>query len=107
MDYLKFEVTTSTRHYSEYPLAFPDISICNTDLFITNYYIRYLANLLRNNKDRFNDSKLENQTYTDDLALVNYFIKNDDNKEFYIFSRDKISLENSNVREKIESLHIV
>ena len=101
LDYLKFEVTTSTRHYSEYPLAFPDISICNTDLFITNYSIRYLANFLRNNKDRFNDSKLENQTYTDDLALVNYFIKNDDNKEFYIFSRDKISLENSSVREKI------
>ena len=102
IDFFKYEVTTSIRKFPEYPMNFPTVSICNTDIFVTNYSIKYLANLLRNDlKQQLNYTKILNQNFSDDLTLVNYFIRNDYSKEFLKISSYKAFHENSSIQEKL------
>ena len=77
LDYYKYDVTTQTRVIREELMIFPKVTICNSDRFVTNDSISFLANVLRN-EESF-DAKIDEATTagaTTDLELVNWFISN-------------------------------
>ena len=77
MDYYKYEVTTKTRLIREVPMIFPKVTICNSDPFVTNASIPFLASVIRN--DSHFSAKvidaIEDGAITD-LDLVNWIIDN-------------------------------
>ena len=99
--YLEYEVTTRTRFYKNEYLEFPGVTICNFDPFVSNFSIKYLAHFLRNNRNISNYFKINNQTYIDDLQLVNDVIRKSKNNDFLYFSLDQASRENSSLRNKL------
>ena len=77
MDFYKYEVTTKTRLIREVPMIFPKVTICNSDPFVTNASIPFLASVIRN--DSHFSAKvidaIEDGAITD-LDLVNWIIDN-------------------------------
>jgi len=77
LDYYKYDVTTKTRVIREEPMIFPKVTICNTDRFVTNDSISFLANVIRNDGSfaaTINEATMAGATT--DLELVNWFISN-------------------------------
>jgi len=77
LDYYKYDVTTQTRVIREELMIFPKVTICNSDRFVTNDSISFLANVIQND-EKF-AAKINEATTagaTTDLALVNWFISN-------------------------------
>jgi hypothetical protein len=82
LDYYKYDVTTQTRVIREQPMIFPKVTICNSDRFVTNDSISFLANFIRNDGNfaaKINEARTAGATT--DLALVNWFISNKVNFE--------------------------
>jgi len=76
LDYYKYDVLTQTRVIREQPMLFPKVMICNSDRFVTNASIPFLADLIRS--DGSFTTKISEATEagaTSDLDFVNWFIE--------------------------------
>ncbi len=77
MDFYQYEVTTKTRLIRETPMIFPKVTICNSDPFVTDASVTFIADILRNDM-LFSDSVASATAAgkTADLDLVNWFVDN-------------------------------
>lgn len=68
--YLKYDVITKVREVNELPMEFPVVTLCNINLFQTNYSIQYLREVgrLYNYTDIFNSTDAYNEYYSYDLT---------------------------------------
>ena len=67
IDYLNYDVITKTEVKYETQLIFPVITICNTNIFSTEYSSRFITSLLNSSDDDFNKDFMIKY-------LVNYYI---------------------------------
>jgi len=77
LDYYKYDVSTKNRVIREELMILPKVTICNTDRFVTNDSISFLANVIRNDGSfaaKINEATMAGATT--DLELVNWFISN-------------------------------
>ncbi len=72
MDYFDFDIISQIQIINDRPQLFPKVTICNTDPFVTDNSITFLADIIRNESAYSQEIKTSGKTT--DLDLVNHFI---------------------------------
>ena len=72
--YFAYGIISQSTIVNERPMLFPKVTVCNSDAFVTNASITFLAGVIRNTTQY--SQKIINSGASTDLDLVNYFILN-------------------------------
>jgi hypothetical protein len=84
LNYFKFDVITKIRHIKDQPTLFPRVSICNSNMFTTNYADEFIKKKLEDYGigDIYNSSVLENlfpsdtrNSFFNKLEFSKYLVK--------------------------------
>ena len=73
VQYLSFDVSTTSRTLYETPATFPKITICNTNQFTTEYAIEFLKNVTKNSRidiDIFNETQMSQLNFGKKIGLI-------------------------------------
>lgn len=103
-DYLQFEVITKIRKIKDFPNKFPQIIICNSNIFATNYSADYLNSIFNDSIYDLQNSALLNKKFGLDLNSLN--LKIDFMKylaQSYAFSYNLTTDEKRKLGHKIEN----
>jgi hypothetical protein len=72
LTYFSYDVTTMTRHLYETPTLFPQVTICNTNIFTTSEAVEFLRQVNREfypKQSLFDDVSLEKLNFTQRVDL--------------------------------------
>jgi hypothetical protein len=73
MSYFSYEVITTSRTVFEFPMTFPKVTLCNLNLFTSEYAVEFLRKINKNlmpNLDVFDENQMRNLSYDEKLKLV-------------------------------------
>ena len=104
--FLAFEVSTTTRHISEIPITFPTVTICNRNMFTTEYAFDFLKQVIEENDysvNIFNRTLMQSKNFTErEKDIYNLKYKASAIASNKNFSNDMRKLLGSSMKEFIE-----
>lgn len=76
-EYLDFPVTTKMRYVHEKQTEFPGVGVCNSNSFVTDYFIRYLVNFIKIQYGKSKPSSMSNLEFINESAVKHKTFRND------------------------------
>jgi hypothetical protein len=95
LDYLNYEVSTTSRTLYETPALFPQITVCNVNPFTTHYAAEFIKKI---NQDLYPDVDIFNE---DQMKKLNFSMKNVFINKIKNFARYKMNSLNETEKKKL------